>query len=85
MQSEDRLHFINKEIITMSKYETLWDWIKENKTEDFELSFDQIEKITGIPLDHSFLNSKKELLSYGFCVDKISLKNKVVRFKRIQE
>ena len=85
MQSEDRLHFINKEIIRMSKYETLWDWIKENKTEDFELSFDQIEKIAGIPLDHSFLNYKKELMSYGFCVDKIYLKNKVVRFKRIQE
>ena len=39
-------------------------------------------KIAGIPIDHSFLNFKKELLNYGFKVGKISLKNKTVAFER---
>ena len=46
------------------------------------LTFDEIEKIAGIPIVHSFLNFKKELLNYGFKVGKISLKNKTVAFER---
>ena len=49
----------------MSKYEPLWNWIKENSTDSFKLTFDEIEKIAGLPIDHSFLNCKKELLNYG--------------------
>lgn len=55
----------------MSKYAPLWTWIKENKTESFTLSHDEIEKITGFPIDHSFLTFKKELTEYGFRVGKI--------------
>ncbi len=40
----------------------------------------KIEKITGFPIDHSFLKYKKELLEYGFCVGKISMKDKTVAF-----
>ena len=40
----------------MSKYEPLWKWIKENGTDSFKLTFEEIEKIAGIPIDHSFLN-----------------------------
>ena len=49
----------------MSKYESLWKWIQENGTDSFKLTFDEIEKIAGLPIDYSFLNSKKELLNYG--------------------
>ena len=66
----------------MSKYDPLWTWIKDNGTDSFLLRFDEIEKIAGIPIDHSFLNFKKELLNYGFKVGKISLKNKTVAFER---
>ncbi|MBS1416420.1 MAG: hypothetical protein HPY94_04695 [Clostridia bacterium] len=64
----------------MSKYEPLWKWIKENGTDSFKLTFEEIEKIAGIPIDHSFLNYKKELLEYGYKVGKISLKEQTVVF-----
>ncbi|CDD09451.1 putative uncharacterized protein [Clostridium sp. CAG:349] len=64
----------------MSKYEPLWNWVKENGTDSFKLTFEEIEKIAGIPIDHSFLNYKKELQSYGFKVGKISLKEQTVTF-----
>jgi len=67
----------------MSKYEPLWNWIKENSTDSFKLTFDEIEKITGLPIDHSFLNFKKELLNYGYKVGKISLKGKTVDFEKV--
>ena len=66
----------------MSKYEPLWKWIKENGTDSFKLTFEEIEKIAGIPIDHSFLNYKKELLDYGFKVGKISLKEQTVAFSK---
>lgn len=67
----------------MSKYEPLWKWIKENNKEDFKLSYSEIEKILGFPLDHSFLNYKKELPDYGFKVGKISVKKQTVSFEKI--
>ena len=67
----------------MSKYEPLWKWIKKNGKDSFKLTFSEIENITEIPIDHSFLKYKKELLDYGFCVEKISLKEQTVLFKRI--
>lgn len=66
----------------MSKYEPLWSWIKENGTDSFKLTFKEVEKIAGIPIDHSFLNYKKELLAYGFKVGKISLKEQTVAFSK---
>lgn len=64
----------------MSKYEPLWNWVKENGTDSFKLTFEEIEKIAGITIDHSFLNYKKELQNYGFKVGKISLKEQTVTF-----
>ena len=64
----------------MSKYEPLWDWIRDNGTDNFKLTFEELEKIVGIPIDHSFLNYKKELLQYGFKVGKISFKEQTVAF-----
>ena len=48
----------------MSKYDPLWKWIKENGTDSFKLTFEEIEIIAGLPIDHTFLNYKKELLGY---------------------
>ena len=64
------------------KYQPLWKWIKENGTEEFTLTYEDIEKITGMPIDHSFLNYKKELAEYGYRVKKISMKAHTVAFCR---
>ncbi|MDE7050849.1 MAG: hypothetical protein K2O75_08300 [Lactobacillus sp.] len=69
----------------MSKFNPLWEYIKNNKSSDFQLSFDQIQEIAGLPIDHSFLTYKKELKDYGFEVGKISLKNETVNFKKLEE
>ena len=45
----------------MSKYDALWNWIKENGTDSFALSYGEIKKSAGLPIDHSFLTCKKEL------------------------
>lgn len=47
----------------MSKYNQLWIWIKENGTDNFKLSYSEIEQIAGVSIDHSFLTYKKELNS----------------------
>ena len=66
----------------MSKYEALWAWIKENGTDSFKLTFAEIEQIAGIPIDHSFLTYKTELMHYGYRVGKISMKEQTVGFHR---
>ena len=68
----------------MSKYEPLWDWIRENGTDSLKLTFDEIEKIAGLPIDHSFLAYKRELNEYGFMVGKISTKGQTVSFERLK-
>jgi hypothetical protein len=67
----------------MSKYNTLWEYINKNGEPSLQLSFDVIKDIAGIAIDHSFLNYKKELLAYGYKVEKISLKEKMVYFQKI--
>ena len=66
----------------MSKYDSLWKWINENKTDNFKLTYAEIENIAGVPIDHSFLTFKKELLQYGFKVAKISMKGQIVDFEK---
>lgn len=66
----------------MSKYDVLCSWIKENDMDSFKLTFAEIEHITGFPIDHSFLTYKKELISYGYQVGKISMKEKTVVFQK---
>ena len=68
---------------SMSKYDALWAWIRENGTDSFKLTYGEIEKIAGLPLDHSFLKYKKELTEYGYQVGKISLKEQTVAFHKI--
>ena len=66
----------------MSKYLELWNYLKNNNLDSYELSFDEIRGILGFDIDHSFLKYKKELEQYNIKVDKISLKNKYVIFKK---
>lgn len=66
----------------MSKYQRLWEFISEQNSDKLVLTFAEIEKISGMPIDHSFLSYKKELSDYGFSVSKISMKNQTVKFER---
>lgn len=66
----------------MSKYNALWDYIKRNGKETFRMTFDEIQSVSGIAIDHSFLQYKKELIAYGYRVEKISLKEHTVLFVR---
>jgi len=69
----------------MSKYKSLWEYIQTHTEERFIMTFVDIEKAAGIPIDHSFLNAKKELIEYGYRVDKISLKFQTVCFARVKQ
>lgn len=66
----------------MSKYSALWDHIAASSEEKLLLSYEEIERIAGVPLDHSFLKYKKELTEFGWQVEKISMKAKTVAFKK---
>ena len=68
----------------MSKYEPLWRYIKDNKKEEYKLTYEEIRSILGFDLDHSFLKYKKELLEYGYEVVKISIKEKYVLIHKIE-
>ena len=64
----------------MSKYNKLWQFIADSNERELTLTFDEIQKILGFPVDHSFLTYKKELSDYGYTVVKISMKAKTVLF-----
>ena len=66
----------------MSKYDALWEHIAAQGEDSLKLTFAQIGEIAGIPIDHSFLRFKKEMLEYGYEVGKISLKEETVIFKK---
>lgn len=68
----------------MSKYHLLWQYIADREEDEFTLTFEQMEEIAGIPMDHSFLKYKKELKDFGRQVGKISMKNRTVAFERIK-
>ena len=68
----------------MSKYDPLWNWIRKKGTDSFKLTYAEMEKIAGLPIDHSFLTYKKELTEYGYKVGKISMKEQTVAFEKIK-
>ncbi len=68
----------------MSKYDALWEYISQSGKDSFKLTYDEIEEIAGIPIDHSFLMFKKELIEYGYKVGKISMKARTVEFVKEQ-
>ena len=67
----------------MSKYNPLWEYVQKNGSQSFKLTFEEIQEMAGIPIDHSFLNYKKELKDYGYQVGKISMKEQTVIFNRM--
>lgn len=69
----------------MSKYNALWEYMQKNEGQSIKLTFEEIQNIAGIPIDHSFLKYKKELTEYGYEVEKISMKTQAVVFKRIED
>ena len=67
----------------MSKYDPLWQYIGQIESTAFELTFAEIEKIAGVPIDHSFLKYKKDLAAYGYQVGKIAMKKQTVSFLKL--
>ncbi len=67
----------------MSKYNPLWEQLRGRSEPQVKLTFAEIEKILGFAIDHSFLNYKKELLAFGYEVEKISLKEQTVLLRKI--
>ena len=66
----------------MHSYQPLWEWLARRNEETVTLTFSEIAGIAGVPMNHSFLNEKKELTAYGWRVDKISLKAETVAFEK---
>ncbi len=66
----------------MSKYDPLWKYVQKRGSQSFKLTFEEIQNIAGIPIDHSFLKYKKELTEYGYQVGKISMKEQTVLFQK---
>ena len=69
----------------MSKYESLWNYLKSNNQDNYKLSYEEIKNILGFDLDHSFLTYKKELKKYGYEITKISIKEKFIIFNKINK
>ena len=67
----------------MSIYQRLWEFVSKQNSDKLVLTFAEIEKISGTPIDNSFLNCKKELSEYGYMVGKISMKNQTIDIERI--
>lgn len=67
----------------MSKYNALWEYVLKSGQQSFKLTFEEIQNIAGVPIDHSFLTYKKELTEYGYEVGKISMKEQTVIFSKI--
>ena len=57
--------------------------VRERGEQSFKLTFEEIQHIAGISIDHSFLRYKKELAEYGYQVGKISMKEQTVAFQRL--
>ena len=67
----------------MSKYNSLWEYVQSNVNQSFKMTFEEIRDIAGIPIDHSFLKYKKELIDYGYEVEKLSMKEQTIIFNKI--
>lgn len=67
----------------MSKYDPLLEQFRGKLEPQIKLTFAELQQILGFPIDHSFLNYKKELLPFGYEVEKISLKEQTVLFRKI--
>lgn len=67
----------------MSKYNALWEDVQKRGCQSLKMTFEEIQEIAGVPIDHSFLRYKKELMEYGYQVGKISMKEQTVIFHKM--
>lgn len=67
----------------MSKYDALWEAVGQTGSPFLRLTFAEMEQLAGIPIDHAFLRYKKELTAYGYQVEKISMKEQTVLFRKL--
>ncbi len=63
------------------KYDKLWEYIKNKDVR--KITFKEIEEILGFKINQAFLNEKKNLKKYGYEISKISLKEKIVYVRRL--
>lgn len=66
----------------MSKYEPLWNYLKNNNKDNYKLSYEKIINILGFRIDLSFLKYKKEIKENGYEVGKISIKEQTIIFNK---
>jgi hypothetical protein len=66
----------------MSKYELLWKYLQSDGSPTLKMTYAEIEAVLGFPINHSFLNAKKEAAAFGYTVGKISMKEKHVTFSK---
>mgnify|MGYP006886106135 CR=1 FL=1 len=57
----------------MSKYDSLWEYVRDNGNSSLKMPFEQIQKIPEYQSTILFLKYKKELTEYGYKVEKISM------------
>lgn len=50
----------------MSKDSHLREYVQENGGQSFKVTFEEIQRIAKILIDHSLLKCKKELTEYGY-------------------
>ncbi len=67
----------------MSKYNALWEYVRQTGSPALRLTFAEIETIAGLPLGHAFLRYKAELPAYGWRAEKISMNERTVSFRKI--
>ena len=48
-------------MLKVSKYQPLWNYIKEKQKANYKLTYEAIKSILGFEIDHSFLTYKKDL------------------------
>ena len=68
----------------MSRYDLLWEYVRESGKTELTLSFDEIGLIIHAELDHSFLKYRRELSSYGYETAGISLKKRTISFRKTE-
>ena len=69
----------------MSKYDKLWEYVFKDGRDQFTLSFEEIGRIAGVPIDHAFLTYQQELAAYGYRVEMISMTAQAVAFRRVEQ
>ena len=69
----------------MDKYSKLWEFFTGKNDDKIKLSFEEIQNIAWIEIDHSFLTYKKNLEKYWYKVEKISQKESFVIFKKTNQ